>query len=121
MNSNGASNKEDVKQLLLAINQLFAEQDWEQFHSPKNLAMNLMVEALKLAKYFTWLSEDQNFYVSDDLRNKLAEEVGDVFIRLLNFCDKFGIDFLQSTSHKVEKIRLIYLVELYKGKEGKFC
>ena len=55
---------QSISELLSQINELVEERDWEQFHSPKNLAMNLQVESSEVAEHFTWLTEPESYQLS---------------------------------------------------------
>lgn len=109
-----------LQTLSQAIRELFSARDWGKFHSPKNLAMNLMIESAELAEYFTWVSEEQSKTISKELKVKISEEMGDVFITLLNLSEKLEVDLLSATFDKIEKIKQKYPAAQYKGKEGKF-
>ena len=66
------------------------ERDWDQFHSPKNLAMALAVEVGELLELFQWKTEEQSGAVGDDAdaANAVREELADVAIILLNLCNR---------------------------------
>lgn len=109
-----------IAQLLIAINQMTLERDWAQFHSPKNLAMSLQVEASEIAEHFTWLTEAQSYDLTSSKKQEVAEELGDVFINLILLSDKLGIDLLTATRDKIEKIKQKYPADLSKGKAIKY-
>ena len=77
-----------------------AARDWEQFHSPKNLAMALSVEAAELVEEFQWLTEEQSRNLSTDRRERVRLELADVFIYLLRMADTLGVDLLQAADDK---------------------
>ena len=82
------------KNLLKIIRRIRAfnkERDWEQFHSPKNLAMALHVEVAEIAEHFQWLTQEESKNLSSAKLSKVKEEIGDVLIFLLNLSDKLGI------------------------------
>lgn len=100
---------------------LFAEErDWEQFHSPKNLAMALSVEVAEIAEHFQWLTEEESRGLGEDKRAALADEIGDVMIYLANLSDKLGIDPLRAAREKLEKNEKKYPARLVKGKSQKY-
>ncbi len=78
--------------LIKKIRTFRQERDWDQYHSPKNLAMALVVEAGELAEHFQWLTEEQSDNLPPDKLAAVQEEIGDVLIYLANLCDKLGID-----------------------------
>src|SRR4029434_7268835 len=69
-----------------------AERDWDQFHTPKNLAMALVAEAGELVEHFQWLTPEQNAHLPVDTRTEVELEIADVLLCLLRLCDKLGID-----------------------------
>jgi len=105
-----------MKALLNKMNQMWQERDWEKFHSPKNLAMNLAVEVGELLEHFRWLTESQSFEIKGEARHQVEDEIGDVFIQLLHLCDKLSIDPLRAASQKLGKVAEKYPVSLCKGK-----
>ncbi len=64
-----------------------AERDWEQFHSPKNLASALTVEAAELLEQFQWLTEEQSRTLADEVRARVAEGIADVLLYLVRVAD----------------------------------
>ena len=87
------------------------ERDWHQYHSPKNLATALMIEAAELAEHFRWLTQAQSYDLDSKRLEMVQDEVGDILICLINFSDKFGIDPIQCAANKIEKNRAKYPVE----------
>ena len=78
-----------------------AERDWEKFHSPKNLAMALSVEAAELVQEFQWLTEQQSQSLDAERRERVRLELADVFIYLLRLSDRLGIDLLAAADAKI--------------------
>lgn len=96
------------------------ERDWEQYHSPKNLAMALSVEVAEIVEIFQWLTEQESKALSADKRAELEEEIGDVLIYLVNLADKFDIDPLHAALEKLEKNEKKYPARTVKGKALKY-
>ena len=96
------------------------ERDWEQFHSPKNLAMALSVEVAEIVELFQWLTEEQSASLGAEKRAELREEIGDVMIYLANLADKFDIDPIDAARDKLEKNKKKYPASLVKGKALKY-
>ena len=69
---------EDFQAIAKKLRRFAAERDWEQFHSPKNLAMALNVEAGELLEHFQWLTEEQSKNLPPDKMSKIAEEIADI-------------------------------------------
>ncbi len=89
--------------LIKKIRKFRQERDWDQYHSPKNLAMALVVEASELAEHFQWLTEEQSGNLPPDKLAEVKEEVGDVLIYVANLCDKLGINPIDAAHNKLEK------------------
>ncbi len=96
------------------------ERDWEQFHSPKNLAMALTVEAAELLEEFQWLTEEHSRQPDQERLKRIKEEVGDVMIYLVLLSDHLSIDPMMAAFEKIEKNRAKYPVEKAKGSAKKY-
>ena len=103
-----------------AIRVFIEERDWEQFHSPKNLAMALSVEASEIVEHFQWLTEEQSRNLSPDKLTEVREEIGDVMIYLTELADALGIDPVEAAREKVEINNSKYPAALVKGKAAKY-
>lgn len=97
-----------------------AERDWEQFHSPKNLAMALSVEVAELVEYFQWLREDQSASLPDNTLAAVADEIADVQVYLVMLADKLNVDILQAVSQKMAKNEVKYPAEKVRGSAKKY-
>ena len=73
----------EIEALQASLRQFALQRDWEQFHSPKNLASALSVEAAELLEHFQWLTDTQSRNLPDASRSKVGEELADVFLYLL--------------------------------------
>ncbi len=109
-----------MEDLRAAIGAFIAERDWEQFHSPKNLAMALSVEVSEIVEHFQWLTEDQSQDLSPEKLAKVREEIGDVTIYLTELAEKLGIDPVEAARAKLEINARKYPAELVKGKASKY-
>jgi len=109
-----------LEKLLQELIKFREERDWGRFHSPKNLAMALMVEAGELTEHFQWLTQEQSRDLSDEKKALVKDEIGDVLIYLLNLADRLGIDPLQAARDKLKKNRKKYPVLKVKGKALKY-
>ncbi|EST30977.1 hypothetical protein M877_08640 [Streptomyces niveus NCIMB 11891] len=85
-----------------------AARKWEPYHTPKNLAAALSVEASELLEIFQWLTPEQSARVMDDpgSAHRVRDEVADVLAYLLQFCDVLGIDALTALSEKIDRNEL---------------
>ena len=82
----------DLESLKLRLRQFAEERDWDQFHSPKNLAMALTVEAGELMEHFQWLTEAQSKQPDAERLAQIADEIADVQVYLIRLADKLDID-----------------------------
>ncbi|MFO7461992.1 MAG: nucleotide pyrophosphohydrolase [Desulfatiglandales bacterium] len=109
-----------MEELINELREFAKERDWEQFHSPKNLAMALSVEVSEIVEIFQWLTQEESKNLSQEKVEKVKQEIGDVMIFLTNLADKFGIDPLEAAREKIVMNRLKYPAELVKGKANKY-
>lgn len=110
----------EIESLVLALRDFARARDWEQFHSPKNLAAALSVEAAELLEHFQWLTDAQSRTLSGDKRAQVAEEVADVLLYLLQLSDKLGIDPLEAARAKLEVNAEKYPVDRARGSSRKY-
>ncbi|MEU1413274.1 nucleotide pyrophosphohydrolase [Streptomyces sp. NPDC005731] len=105
-----------------ALTHFAAERDWEQFHTPKNLAMALAGESGELLQIFQWLRPEQCVQVmqDDERAVQVREEMADVLAYLLRLADVLGVDLEQALAEKIEKNRRKYPVHLARGKADKY-
>lgn len=101
------------------------ERDWEQFHTPKNLVMAMSVEASELVEIFQWKTESgcQEFLGGGGNsveREKICDEVADVFLYLMRICQRLNIDPLEVSRKKMIKNAQKYPVEKSKGRSTKY-
>ncbi|MEV1045735.1 nucleotide pyrophosphohydrolase [Streptomyces sp. NPDC049916] len=95
----------DVAELQRKLVAFAAARDWEQYHSPKNLAAALSVEASELLEIFQWLTPEQSARIMDDpeAAHRVADEVADVLAYLLQFCAVLGVDATAALAAKMER------------------
>ncbi len=106
----------DIASLSQRLREFAQARDWEQFHSPKNLAMALIVEAAELVEHFQWMKEDKSYELNDKQREEVSLEMADVFIYLLRIADRLNIDLGDATKNKIAINEERYPVEKSKGK-----
>ena len=95
------SRLQSLDELKLRLREFARERDWEQFHSPKNLAMALIVEAGELVEHFQWLTETQSQTLDAGQREQVALELADVFIYLVRLADRLNVDLLDTAQRKI--------------------
>jgi NTP pyrophosphatase (non-canonical NTP hydrolase) len=110
-----------VKTLREAFGKFVAARDWDQFHSPKNLAMALSVEAAELLEHFLWVDNDASRRLVQDpkKREQVADEMADVAGCLLALSNSLGIDLSDAILHKLAKNETKYPVERSRGRYQK--
>lgn len=112
--SDSTSTVDDLKRLVVRFAE---ERDWGRFHTPKNLAASVAIEAAELLERFQWSTPEESFAVKDDPEalNAVAEEIADVASYLFNLCDKLGIDFASAFAAKMRKNAEKYPAERFRG------
>ncbi|MEV1051156.1 nucleotide pyrophosphohydrolase [Streptomyces sp. NPDC049887] len=98
----------DVRALQHRLAEFAAARNWQPYHTPKNLAVALTVEAAELVEIFQWLTPEESARVMDDPRkaHRVADEVADVLAYLLQFCEVVGVDVLRALSEKIDRNEL---------------
>jgi len=106
-----------LRQEVAAFN---AERDWGQYHSPRNVAMAVSVEAGELLELFLW-STDEGPQPAVESRNAaVADEIADVAICLLNLCEMTGVDLTTAIRQKLKQNALRYPAETVRGRMEKY-
>ena len=113
------TNSELIK-LRDALRQFAQERDWEQFHSPKNLAAALSVEAAELLEHFQWLSEDDSKNLSTESRHAVSLEAADVLLYLIRLSDKLDIDLIAAAKEKMLLNAEKYPIDKARGSSKKY-
>lgn len=114
------SDADNVNTLVLRLRQFAQERDWEPFHSPKNLAMAMMVEAGELLEHFQWLTEAQSENLSAEKLQEIELEIADVFIYLLRLSDRLNVDIVDAARRKMVINASKYPVEKVRGQAKKY-
>jgi len=102
------------------INHFVDERDWAQFHTPKNLAMAMIVEAAELVEQFQWDTPADSQHLSDEKREAVSHELADTFVYLLRIAEVLQIDLIEVTNSKIKLNALKYPVEKAKGSNAKY-
>ena len=98
------SHDKEIDTLIAEIREFAVSRDWEQFHTPKNLAMAIAGEAGELVAEFQWLKDEESIRkaLSEKKFSDIELEVADVAIYLLRLSDVLGIDLAQAIRKKME-------------------
>jgi dCTP diphosphatase len=110
----------DLESLRNQLRTFAAERDWDQFHSPKNLAAALSVEAAELLEHFQWLTEAQSQQLPPETLAEVRAEVADVLLYLIRISDKLGIDLIAAAKEKIAANAQKYPVEKARGSSKKY-
>jgi NTP pyrophosphatase (non-canonical NTP hydrolase) len=113
-------NDNSLSDLRDRLRRFASDRDWDQYHSPKNLASALIVEAAELLEHFQWMTEDESKSPTTKQLARVREEMADVLIYLIRLADKLNIDLLLATRQKVEKNALKYPADKVRGSSRKY-
>jgi len=111
---------QSLQQLAEHLRRFAADRDWEQFHSPKNLAMALSVEVAEIVEHFQWLTEAQSRDLAAEKQAEVAEELADALIYLVRLADQMGVDLLDAAERKLAVNETKYPAERVRGSAKKY-
>jgi NTP pyrophosphatase (non-canonical NTP hydrolase) len=109
-----------IESLTRCLRAFAAERDWAQFHSPKNLACALSVEAAELLEHFQWLTDEQSRQLPPERLAAVGHEAADVLLYLLQLADQLGIDLAEAAREKIEVNARKYPAGLVRGSSRKY-
>jgi NTP pyrophosphatase (non-canonical NTP hydrolase) len=112
----------DNQKLAASLRAFAAERDWDQFHTPKNLATSITVEAAELLELFQWSRGQKSWdEVADpDIRGKVEEELADILLYVIRFADKGGIDLETIAERKIALNSKKYPAGKFRGSDRKY-
>ena len=110
----------DLLQLRDLVRQFVEERDWDQFHTPKNLASALTVEAAELLEHFQWLQHGRADELGPDKLKEVRHEMADVLVYLVRLADKLDVDLLAAVQEKMVLNRAKYPADLVRGDARKY-
>ena len=110
----------ELEVLKTRIKDFVAERDWDQFHSPKNLSMALIVEASELVEHFQWMKQKDSFTLSKDKHAAVEEELADILVYLVRIADQLDIDLINATMKKIKANEVKYPADLVRGSSKKY-
>ena len=111
---------DSLQNLAQQLDQFASERDWHQFHSPKNLASALVVEAGELLEHFQWLTEAQSRTLPPEKRDAVGTEVADVLLYLIQLASALGIDPIAAAQAKLQLNAQKYPADLARGSSKKY-
>lgn len=111
---------DSLRELRTRIDRFVEERDWAQFHSPKNLAMAMIVEAAELVEHFQWDTLEESRELSEQKREQVGQELADTFVYLLRIAEVTGIDLIEAANRKIDLNAKKYPVDQAKGSNAKY-
>ena len=111
---------DSLQDLRIRINSFVSERDWAQFHTPKNLAMAMIVEAAELVEHFQWDTPADSQHLSTEKREAVAHELADTFVYLLRIAEVLEIDLIRAANEKIDLNAKKYPVDKAKGSNAKY-
>lgn len=109
-----------IQELQQALRRFAHERDWEQFHSPKNLAASLSIEAAEVLEHFQWLTDEESRRLDVEKRREVSHEIADVLLYLLQLADKLDVDPVAAAREKLAINAAKYPTSLAKGSSKKY-
>ena len=110
----------ELESIKLRLREFAKERDWDQFHSPKNFSMALIVECAELVEHFQWLTDEQSKNLNEETRDEVSLEMADIMIYLIRLSDKLDVDLIETVNRKMELNAIKYPVEKSKGLATKY-
>lgn len=111
-----ANSELDFNGLKNRLREFADTRDWDQFHTPKNLAMALIVEAAELVEHFQWLTSQQSQDLADQKKQEVALEMADIIIYLTRMADRLDIDLPAAVWDKIDINEKRYPAGIVRGK-----
>ena len=111
---------DSIDALRARVNQFVEERDWAQFHSPKNLAMAMIVEAAEVVEHFQWMTETDSRQLDAHTKQQVGQELADTLVYLLRIAEVCGIDRLAATHAKIDLNAQKYPVDKCRGSNAKY-
>ena len=110
----------DINNIQNQLQNFASERDWEQFHTPKNIAMALSVESSELVEIFQWLNPEESKLPDKMQLELINNEVADIAMYLLRFCDLLDLNLENAIQEKLVKNAEKYPINLSKGNAKKY-
>ena len=110
----------DLKEIQMRINEFAKLRNWDQFHSPKNLAMAIGSESGELLDIFQWMTEESSNKPDEKTMIMIQDELADIMIYCLRTCDVLGFDPIDCIDKKIKKNSKKYPVDESYGNSVKY-
>lgn len=112
--------QDNLNHLRERVNSFVEACDWAQFHSPKNLAMAMIVEAGEVVEHFQWMTEAESRQLDAATKEQVGHELADTFVYLLRIAEVCGIDLIEATNQKIDINAKKYPIDKAKGSNAKY-
>lgn len=116
----GVQMTDSIDALRARVNAFVEERDWAQFHSPKNLAMAMIVEAAEVVEHFQWMTDSDSRQLDAATTEKVGHELADTFVYLMRIAEVCGIDLIAAVNAKIDLNAQKYPVEKCRGSNAKY-
>ena len=113
-------NQDSLENLRNRINTFVTKRDWAQFHTPKNLAMAMIVEAAELVEHFQWDTPIESQHLTPEKRVAVSHELADTFVYLLRLAEVLKINLIEAANQKIDFNAQKYPIEKVKGSNAKY-
>lgn len=110
----------DLARLRDIVRTFVDERDWDQFHTPKNLASALSVEAAELLEHFQWLQSGRAGELGAARLEEVRHEMADVLVYLVRLADKLDVDLFAAVEEKMVLNRAKYPADKVRGDARKY-
>lgn len=111
----------EIEDLIREIDHFASERDWNQFHTPKNLASSISIEAAELLECFQWSNPEISEVIeNNELLNSVKEEIADIMIYSLRMCSILNLNAIDEINNKLQQNKEKYPVDVSKGRSTKY-
>lgn len=110
----------DFERIRKQVRQFVVERDWDQFHSPKNLSMALIVEAAEMVEHFQWLTEEQSSNLPPEKLAEVELELADIQVYLISLAEKLKLDIVAAVDKKLALNAEKYPADQVRGSAKKY-
>jgi len=112
----------DNEELAKTLRAFAAERNWDQFHTPKNLAISISTEAAELLEIFQWSRGEKDWTETKDpaIRNRIEDELADILLGVIRFADKAAIDLAAAATRKIAANGAKYPASQFHGSDRKY-
>lgn len=110
----------DFDRIRRQVRQFVVEREWDQFHSPKNLSMALIVEAAEMVEHFQWVTEEQSCNLLPEKLAAVEQELADIQIYLISLAEKLKLDLVAAVEKKLVLNAQKYPADKVRGSSAKY-